>query len=154
MGKDHVVVSDQGAQVRAFSSPFDEGMGTVIDSATVDEVTAHLDVDPQRHATPLGTVHGGVHCTLVETVASYGAALSAAESGRVPVGMENHTSFLRPVSSGRLHVVGRAINRGAQTHLWEVLIRDDEGRLVARGSLRLAIITPREGAFFPGSTAT
>jgi len=124
-------------------SPFDDRLGLVIDSATAEEVTAHLEVDPERHTQPMGMVHGGVYCAMVETLASLGASMSAHPDGRVAVGMENHTSFVRPTRGGTIRGVARPINRGGQTHLWEVTLSDDRRRIVARGSVRLALIEPR-----------
>lgn len=124
-------------------SPFDEHLGLVIDSATDEEVTGRLRVDHDRHTQPAGLVHGGAYCAMVETLASLGASMTALPTGRVAVGLENHTSFLRPVREGTLHGVARAVNRGRLTHLWEVTISDDQQRVVARGSVRLALIEPR-----------
>lgn len=130
---------------RLTSSPYDGTLGLTIDSAGADAVTGHIEVDPSRHTQPGGLVHGGLYCSLVETLASLGAALSPSLEGRVPVGMENHTSFLRPVREGRLDAVARPVARGRSTHLWEVSISDGQGRLVARGSLRLALVEPPDG---------
>ncbi|MFN2591546.1 MAG: PaaI family thioesterase [Candidatus Dormibacteria bacterium] len=111
---------------------------------------AHLDVE-DRHTQPAGLVHGGVYCAIVETLASVGASLTAGADGRVAVGLENHTSFLRPVRQGTLDAVAHPVNRGRLTHLWEVLISDDRRRPVARGSLRLAILDPQPVAQDPWS---
>lgn len=125
-------------------SPYDRHLGLVIDSTSAERVTAHLDIDPEHHLQPAGLVHGAVYCGLVETLASLGAAVTALPAGRMPVGMENHTSFLRPVRGGRLEAVAEPVARGRQTHLWEVTVRDEQDRIVARGTVRLALLEPRE----------
>jgi uncharacterized protein (TIGR00369 family) len=53
------------------------------------------------------------------------------------VGLENNTSFIRAVSSGRLHAVARPVTRGRRTQVWEAWIRDEDERLVAQGRVRL-----------------
>jgi 1,4-dihydroxy-2-naphthoyl-CoA hydrolase len=102
--------------------------------ATGDQVVAALDVRPDMHQ-PYGIVHGGVHCSVIETVASYGAALWYTD-GQV-VGVSNQTDFLRAVREGRLTATGTPIHRGRLQQLWLVEIRDDTERTVARGQVRL-----------------
>ena len=60
----------------------------------------------------MGIVHGGVYAAIAETLASMGTADGVLAEGRVPLGMSNNTSFLRPVSDGTVHGVGVAIHRG------------------------------------------
>lgn len=88
---------------------------------------------------PYGILHGGVHCSLVETAASVAAALWLADRGHV-VGVANHTNFLRAIRSGRLTAIATPIKRGRTQQLWQVAITDDAGREVARGEVRLANI--------------
>jgi uncharacterized protein (TIGR00369 family) len=53
------------------------------------------------------------------------------------VGLENTTSFIRAVRSGRLRAVARPVTRGRTTQVWEAWIRDEDERLVAQGRVRL-----------------
>jgi 1,4-dihydroxy-2-naphthoyl-CoA hydrolase len=114
-------------------------MGVVITSATADEVTCAWDVST-RHHQGYGIVHGGVHCGVIETLASIGAALVAAPRGQRVVGLENNTSFIRAVSAGKLVGLARPVTRGRSTQVWEAWIRDEEARLVAQGRVRLLCI--------------
>ncbi len=111
-------------------------MGITILEATPGEVTCEWDVT-EKHHQGLGIVHGGVHCGVVETLASIGAALVAHPRGQQVVGLENSTSFLRAVRSGRLHAVARPVTRGRTSQVWEAWIRDEQERLVAQGRVRL-----------------
>jgi 1,4-dihydroxy-2-naphthoyl-CoA hydrolase len=106
--------------------------------ASGDRIVAALDVRPDLHQ-PYGILHGGVHCSLVETAASHGAARWFGERGHV-VGVANHTNFLRAVRSGRLTVVATPVHRGRTQQLWQVGVTDESGREVARGEVRLANI--------------
>lgn len=119
-------------------------VGLQWDTLALDRVTAHLDVD-ERHHQPYGIVHGGVWCTLVETIGSIGAALHAASSGMIAVGVTNSTDFLRPHRTGRVLVEGLPIHVGRSQQLWQVVItRDDDGKPVARGQLRVQML-PGDG---------
>jgi uncharacterized protein (TIGR00369 family) len=111
-------------------------MGLTIVSATPDEVSCEWEVT-EKHHQGLGIVHGGVHCGVIETLASLGAAIVAFPRGQHVVGLENTTSFIRAVRSGRLHAVARPVTRGRTTQVWEAWIRDEEDRLVATGRVRL-----------------
>ncbi len=119
----------------------DQALGLRFVRATTDEVVAELTVGP-THLQPYGLVHGGVYCAMAETVASAAAAIHAMARGRHTVGLENSTSFLRAVRGGTLRATGRPLAAGRRSHVWEVAIRDDEGRLAATGRVRLLILDP------------
>ena len=119
---------------------FTESLGVRFDTADGDEVTAHWDVTPALHQ-PHGILHGGVHSSVVETLASVGAALWFGERGKV-VGVSNTTDFFRAVSSGRMSSRARPVHRGRSQQVWVVETTDDQGRLVARGQVRLQNLTP------------
>jgi uncharacterized protein (TIGR00369 family) len=114
-------------------------MGLTILSATADEVTCEWEVS-QKHLQDYGIVHGGVHCGVIETIASIGAAVVAMPRRQRVVGLENSTSFIRAVRSGKLRATARPVTRGRTTQVWEASIRDEEGQLVAQGRVRLLCI--------------
>jgi 1,4-dihydroxy-2-naphthoyl-CoA hydrolase len=114
-------------------------MGIVILTATPDEVTCEWQV-AEKHHQGYGIVHGGVHCGVIETLASIGAAMVAHPRGQRVVGLENSTSFIRAVRSGTLRGQARPVTRGRTSQLWEAWIRDEQERLVAQGKVRLLCI--------------
>jgi uncharacterized protein (TIGR00369 family) len=111
----------------------------VILTASPDEVTCEWEVSAKHHQ-PYGIVHGGVHCGVIETLASIGAGVVAQPRGQRVVGLENHTSFIRAVRSGKLRGVARPVTRGRTTQVWEAWIRDDKDQLVAQGRVRLLCV--------------
>ncbi|HUR01542.1 MAG TPA: PaaI family thioesterase [Nonomuraea sp.] len=118
---------------------FVDHVGAQIVEAGPDRVVLHLDVDG-RHLQPHGVLHGGVHCTLVETAASVGGDRWLAGKGTV-VGVSNHTNFLRGFSAGRLVTTATPIHRGRTQQLWLVEITDEAGKLIGRGEVRLHNLT-------------
>jgi len=113
---------------------FDGHIGLQLIEVTPDGVTAAFDIRPELHQ-PYGLLHGGVLATVVETV---GSISGATWFGGSVVGTSNHTNFLRATREGRLTARSTPVHRGKTQQLWDVDITDDQGRLVARGQLRLA----------------
>jgi 1,4-dihydroxy-2-naphthoyl-CoA hydrolase len=100
-------------------------------------VTGVVDLGPDQH-TPWGVVHGGVYCTVIEAAASIGASTAVLDRGQFAVGVNNNTDFLRPMTAGRLDVLAEPVQQGRTLQLWQVLLtRADDGKLVARGQVRL-----------------
>jgi 1,4-dihydroxy-2-naphthoyl-CoA hydrolase len=97
----------------------------------------------ERHHQPWGLVHGGLYTTTIETFATTGAYEAVKAHGQQAVGVTNVTDFLRPHRSGRLQVEANAIHQGRTQQLWQVeLRRPEDGKLVARGQVRLQNIEP------------
>lgn len=136
-----------GPALDALGAMFDDSFGSrtvglVWDRIAQDRGEAHLVVGPHHHQ-PSGIVHGGVWCSVVESMASVLATLHALREGRVCVGVHNATDFLRPVSAGRVDGVATPVQVGRTQQLWLVeLRRADDGRAVARGQVRLAAVAP------------
>ncbi len=104
-------------------------------------VEGHVDVDDRLHQA-YGIVHGGVHATIVETACSIGGAAATRAGGHGVVGVSNRTDFLRAHRSGRLDVVATAVHVGRRLHLWRTAITRADGKLVAEGQVRLAVVDP------------
>lgn len=133
-------------------------MGVTITMATQDEVRCELTIG-NEHLQGYGIVHGGVHCGLIESLASIGAYIFAQQRSQHVVGLENNTSFIRAVRAGtKLHAVATPITRGRRTQVWEGRVLDDDERLVATGRVRLLCLEPDQslageqvkGALHPG----
>jgi 1,4-dihydroxy-2-naphthoyl-CoA hydrolase len=120
-------------------------MGLHFSLATADEVRCDLKVGPE-HLQGYGIVHGGVHCGVIETMASVGAALAAAPRGQAVAGLENSTSFIRAVREGaHLHAICTPVTRGRSSQVWEGRILDEEDRIVATGRVRLICFDAAQG---------
>jgi len=128
---------------------FDGVLGFDIVTANRDEVVIEYTIDEQ-HRQPYGIVHGGVHCGVIESACSTGAALDAMPRGQSVVGVENHTSFIRAVRSGRVRVVATPITRGRRSQVWEATARNEAGQIVATGRVRLLCLEP--GSDLAGKT--
>lgn len=120
---------------------FNNALGLRFTKATPDEYGAEIEITDQ-HLQPYGLVHGGVYAAMIETLCSTGAALTVWEEKKHTVGLENNTSFLKAVRSGRLRCTARPLVLGNRSHVWEASVHDDEDRLVAAGRVRLLVLEP------------
>jgi len=67
-----------------------------------------------------------------------GASAAVSDRAEIGVGVHNATDFLRPMTSGRVDVVGEPLFQGRTQQLWDIVItRSSDGKPVARGQLRL-----------------
>ena len=86
-----------------FTAPFDNELGLQFTELTPDGARAQLEVKPKL-LQPMGLVHGGVYCSMIESMASVAAfTWLAAQGGGNVVGVNNNTDFLRSIKSGTVY---------------------------------------------------
>jgi uncharacterized protein (TIGR00369 family) len=97
-------------------------------------------VPSEMHYNPLGSVHGGVIATLLDSAAGC-AVHSVLPLGSGYTSVDLHTTFLRPVSaaSGRITAEGVVLNRGSRTALAQATLTDERGRLLAHATSTCSI---------------
>jgi uncharacterized protein (TIGR00369 family) len=86
-----------------------------------------------RHANPMGTLHGGVLCDISD------AAMGMAYSSRLKQGesfttLELKINFLKPVWKARLRAEANVVHGGKTVGLMMCDVFDEQGSLVARAS--------------------
>ncbi|GIF17511.1 uncharacterized protein (TIGR00369 family) [Actinoplanes tereljensis] len=97
-------------------------------------VTVHLD--PQEfHYNPLGSMHGGVISTLLDTAAG------CTVHSTLPIGvgytsLDLSVKFLRPITitTGRITCKGSILQQGRRTALAEARLTDSAGKLLAHAT--------------------
>jgi uncharacterized protein (TIGR00369 family) len=102
----------------------------------VDEGRVVVYLDPREfHYNPLGTVHGGVLSTLLDTAAAC-AVHTTLPAGTGYTSLDLNVKFLRPVTvdSGELRCEGSVLSRGRRTALAEARLTDGSGRLAAHAT--------------------
>src|SRR6201988_332771 len=87
----------------------------------------------QRHANPMGTLHGGVLCDIADAAMgmAFASPLAADETFTT---IELMINFFRPVWEARLRAEGKVVRRGSSVGYTECEIRDEDGRLVAKAA--------------------
>jgi uncharacterized protein (TIGR00369 family) len=114
---------------------FVQHLGLDLTEVSGDRVVATWVARPDLHQ-PYGIVHGGVHCSVIETLASIGAAMWVGEEAKV-VGVNNNTDFYRAVREGTLTSTATPLHRGRSQQVWLVETVDEQGKVAARGQVRL-----------------
>ena len=92
-------------------------------------------VPAEFHYNPIGSVHGGVIATLLDSAAGC-AVHSTLPAGWGYTSLDLTTKYLRPatVDSGLMRCEGTVINRGRTTALAEARLFDERCRLLAYAS--------------------
>ncbi len=122
-----------------------------IDGVEVEDGQMVFCLDPQEfHYNPLGTMHGGVLATLLDSAAGC-AVHTTLPAGVGYTSLDLTTKFLRPVTltSGRLRCEGTVLSRGSRIALAQAQVFDGQGRLVAHATsscLIFPIEDPRASA--------
>ena len=85
----------------------------------------------RRHHNPMGTVHGGILCTLADSAMGMAFATTLGE-GETFTTLEVKINFLRPVFEEKLSAKAKVVHRGRSVGLVECDITEEDGKLVAR----------------------
>src|ERR1700759_2661587 len=114
------------------------------DGVSFGDGTAAFQLTPREfHYNPIGTVHGGVFATLLDS------ACGCAVHSKLPAGvfytsLDLSVKFLRPVSvaTGPITAQGRVVHLGRRTALAEAQITDDAGKLYVTATSSCIILRP------------
>jgi uncharacterized protein (TIGR00369 family) len=98
----------------------------------------------EEHYNPLGVIHGGLLCTLLDTVIGC-ATHTTLERGTGYTSIELKVSYLRPVTldTGKLTGAGTVTKEGRRVVFADGTVTDSEGNLVATASSSLLVLSPR-----------
>ena len=104
-----------------------------------------MDADPVRHANPMGTLHGGVFCTLADSAMgmAFAATLDAGESFTT---LELKLNYLKPVWRTHLVADARVVKRGRDVGLTECDVFDGDGALVAHATSTCMVLRGEKAA--------
>ncbi|MGK0637975.1 PaaI family thioesterase [Schleiferia thermophila] len=107
-----------------------------------DYLVAEMPVSPTVHQ-PYGVLHGGATAALAESVGSAASALFIDHNSQEVYGIEISCNHLRSVSSGMVIATAKAIHIGRSIHLWEILVKDTNGKLISHCKLTNMVVIKR-----------
>jgi uncharacterized protein (TIGR00369 family) len=97
-----------------------------------------------RHSNPIGTVHGGLAMTMLDSALGC-AIFSTTQKGETWTTLEIKVNFVRPITkdTGIIRAEGRVIHRGRTIATSEGDVRDRAGTLYAHATTTCAIFPPK-----------
>lgn len=107
-----------------------------------DYVKGRMPVD-HRTNQPYGLLHGGASCTLAETLGSIASALVIDNKAFNCVGLEINANHIRSARMGFVTGTAKPLHLGKSTHVWDIKIHDEDGKLVCISRLTVAVIAKK-----------
>lgn len=104
-----------------------------------DFIKAIMPVD-DRTRQPYGILHGGASVVLTETLGSVASNLVLDTNIKMGVGLEVNANHLRPVKSGFVTGICKPIHIGGKTHVWDIKLYNDKGKITCISRLTTAIV--------------
>ena len=104
-----------------------------------DSISARMPVNEKTHQ-PYGILHGGASVVLAESLGSVASNMVINSDKYIGVGLEVNANHLRPVKSGFVTGICTPIHIGGKTHVWDIKLYDDRGKMNCVGRLTVAII--------------
>lgn len=107
-----------------------EHLGIVFTAFSEGTLEATMPVD-HRTIQPMNLLHGGAIMALAETVGSAGSFTLIDRDRYYAVGMEINANHVGSATSGLVTGKGRLLHKGKRTHVWEILVNDQNGNPVS-----------------------
>src|SRR6266705_4364775 len=95
--------------------------------------TMEIVVDADKHANPMGTVHGGVLCDVADAAIGTAHAMSLGE-GESFTSLDLQINFFRPVWNDRLRASAKPVHVGKTVSRYVCEILNGDGQLVAQAT--------------------
>ncbi|MEO5911666.1 MAG: hotdog fold thioesterase [Pelobium sp.] len=104
-----------------------------------DYIKGIMPVDARTHQ-PFGILHGGSSVVLAETLGSVASNLVLDPAKQMGVGLEINANHLRPVKDGFVTGVCTPIHIGGKTHVWDIKIYNEKGKMTCISRLTVAVV--------------
>lgn len=102
-------------------------------------LVARMPVTEKVHQ-PAGILHGGASVVLAETLGSVASGLLIDTERYMAVGLEINANHLRPVKQGYVRGVCQPVHIGGKTHVWDIRLYDERGKMNCISRLTVAVI--------------
>ena len=97
---------------------------------------------PVDHRTvqPYGLLHGGASAVLAESLGSIAGGMQVNRDTQTVVGVEINCNHLRSARDGWVYGKATPLKIGRKIQVWNIEIKNDDGKMVAVSRLTLAVI--------------
>ena len=131
------------SSVEELNSRFKHDLGSLLEIEFTeigeDFLTARMPVTERVHQ-PAGILHGGASVVLAETVGSVASGMLIDREKQMAVGLEINANHLRPVKKGFVTATCRPVHIGGKTHVWDIRLFDDRGKMSCISRLTVAVV--------------
>jgi len=103
------------------------------------QVVAKMPVN-EKTLQPLGYLCGGASLALAENLGSAGSFFLIDTKKYTVFGMQVSANHIAPVKEGFVYATGKLLHKGKTTHVWDIEIRDDAGKLISAARVTNAIV--------------
>jgi len=105
-------------------------LGIVFTRASENSLEAMMPITPKLYQ-PMEVVHGGALISLAESVGSAASFLLVDPNHFNVLGSAVNSQHIAPARKGTLFAKATLQVKGDFKHIWDVTIRDDEGKLIS-----------------------
>lgn len=98
-----------------------------------------MPVNQNTHQ-PLGFLHGGASLALAETVGTAGSLFNLDTEKYLAFGMSVNGNHVASIKEGVVTATATAVHKGKTTHVWDVEIKDQDGKLISVARVTNAIV--------------
>lgn len=107
-----------------------ENLGIVVSKIGEGIVEGFLTLS-EKNCRPGGILHGGANLALAETLAGLGSMLLIDLNEYDALGTHVSGSHTGILSGGKALAMAKIIHRGNKTHIWNVDVKNEDGRLIS-----------------------
>ncbi len=137
---------DRKFSLEAINSMLQEGLtgllGVQVTAVHPQGIDARMMVN-ERTSRPGGYMHGGVNLVLGETLAGLGSLLLIDSSCHDALGVQVSAHHTASIKEGVLLARASLLHRGKRTHIWDITMKDEEGRCVSSVRVTNMIVEKR-----------
>ena len=114
-------------------------LGIEITDFGPDYFCGKMPVD-HRTVQPYGLLHGGASAVLAESLGSIAGGMKVNRDTQTVVGVEINCNHLRSARDGWVYGKATPVKIGRKIQVWNIEIKNDDGKMVAVSRLTLAVI--------------
>jgi len=116
-----------------------ESLGMELLEKGEDFILGRMPID-NRTVQTMGILHGGASVALAETLGSIASYMIINPETHICVGQSIQANHIRPGRSGFANGRANILHLGKSSHIWNIDITNDDGKLLCSCRLTMAIL--------------
>lgn len=104
-----------------------------------DFISGKMPVN-EKTKQPMGLLHGGASVVFAESLGSVASNFCVDSDTEYCVGLDINANHIKGVTDGFVYGKATALHIGRKTHLWDIDITNEDGKLVCKSRLTIAVV--------------